>query len=57
MATGPLRIEELAEGTVRWLLAQQDPEDPNSAFPAYFAPGTGPLPAPGRFWKTRFSWT
>jgi len=39
------RIEELADGTVRWLLAQQDPEDRNSAFPAYFAPDTGPLPA------------
>lgn len=39
------RLEELAEGTVRWLLAQQTPEDRNSVFPAYFSPDTGPLPA------------
>jgi len=39
------RIEDLAGGTVRWLLAQQNPEDRNSVFPAYFSPGSGPLPA------------
>jgi len=39
------RIEELAEGTIRWLLAQRIADDDNSVFPAYFAPDKGPLPA------------
>ena len=39
------RIEELAEGTVRWLLSQRLPGEESSAFPSSSAPITGPVPA------------